>query len=238
MFNEGILDNEKNGFDNLRILTAYYYKLRNMWVEDEKKLVESSDYRELYKSNAIDLLNKYKTSTNENLDLAKMDIEQNNIDFYAAVALGSKNLGSYYPSENYSRFRAAMNSIIINSFKEKNELITAGSSIDEPVETIINYWYLFESGDQNFNPGLYLCDYFKSEYSLVSIKRMILHAGTSYYLLKETFKIHSQNSFIPNEPEMGEVSNLVQLNASYSYRFLLSEETRFAAFITFSLMGG
>jgi hypothetical protein len=240
LFDEGIQDNDLNGLNNLRLLTAYFYQERNFWLKNEKQIVTRSKYLDSYKQNALNILDSYFRRITEDLGPAKMDIDKNLVDFYAAIALGAENLGNYDSSLDYSNYRAGYNAVIINSFVEKKELLKKGFSIDEPIEKVMEYWYLFpnDNGEDKFSPGSYFMEYFGSKYSVVDFSRIGLYVGSSFFHLKETINVNSQDSFISSEPLLGEVSNSTLINIAASYRFLLAENIGPASFFTIAISAG
>lgn len=240
LFDEGIQDNDLNGLNNLRLLTAYFYQERNFWLKNEKQIVTRSKYLDSYKQNALNILDSYFRRITEDLGPAKMDIDKNLVDFYAANALGAENLGNYDSSLDYSNYRAGYNAVIINSFIEKKELLKKGVSIDEPIEKIMEYWYLFpnDNGEDKFSPGSYFMEYFGSKYSVEDFSKIGFYVGSSFYHLKETIDIISENSIIPGETLLGKINNSNLINISASYRFLLSENIGPAYFFTIAINAG
>jgi hypothetical protein len=240
LFDNGIKDNGLNGLDNLKLLTVYYYKERNKWIENEKNVIAKSSFNESYKNNSIGLLEDYLTEIVDSLELAQMNLEKNFIDYFAAIAMGTENLGDFSPTVDYSINRIGSQEIIINSYIEKTNWIKNEKLLDEPVEKILDYWYLFPNETQNnkFYVSDYLLEYYKSLYSTKSFDLNSAYLGASFFYLKEELDVSSSNSQISSDLVFGRIKNATQINFSFNRKFLFSENLSPFSFFTTGLMAG
>lgn len=240
LFDKGIKDNKLNGLDNLKWLTVYYYNKRNNWIEKEKSIIAKSGFNERFKNNAIELLEDYLTDITDSLGLAEMKLEKNLIDYYSAIALGAENLTVYNPEMDYSTNLLGAQEIIVNSYIERTEWIRNEKLTDQPVEKIMDYWYLFPNEIQTnkFFVSDYLLEYYNSLYSAKSFKLSGVYLGASFFYLKEELNVNTVNSQISSDLAFGQIKNAAQINFSFMHKVLLAENLSPFSFISIGLMAG
>lgn len=240
LFDNGIKDNDLNGLNNLKLLTAYYYNERNKWIENEKNAIARSSFIESYKNNSIELLENYLTEIMDSLELAQMNLEKNFIDYFAAIVFGAENLGDFNPTVDYSANRIGSQEIIIDSYIEKSNLIKSEKLLDEPVEKILDYWYLFpnETRNNKFYVSDYFLEYYKSLYSSKSFDLNSVYLGASFFYLTEELNAYTSNPEISSDLAFGKIKSATQIIFSFNHKFLFSENLSPLSFFTIGLIAG
>lgn len=105
MFDEGIKDNVQNGLNNLRLQTIEYIQQRNRWIDKEKEIINNTSFALAYKIKAVDFISDFYSEIIDTNIKADYSLEQNYVDYYSTIALGTKNLGDYNPSEDYTKVK-------------------------------------------------------------------------------------------------------------------------------------
>lgn len=79
---------------------------------------------------------------------------------------------------------------------------------DEPIEKIMNYWYLFSNKTLNtkFYMSDYLLEYFSSLYSAKSFNLSGVYLGASFSYVKEELIVITENSQISSDLTFGKTN--------------------------------
>jgi hypothetical protein len=234
LFNEGVKDNELNGLNNLRMQTVEYYQNKNRWIEKEKQRINNSSYSPFYKSKAIEFISEYYSEIIDTNIKAVYDLNPNYVDYFSAIALGTNNLGDYNPSIDYTKSKKAIEKVIKDSQIEKLESIVNDVEVIEPLENILNYWYLFPNdGYKNeFVLSEIILKYYQSEHCLTGFLSNEILFGINFFQIKEEIDIKSSGSIIPNDQILGDVKNATQFNLSFNHKIFLADNLTPFSFIT------
>lgn len=234
LFDEGIRDNKLNGFNNLRLQTVEYYQKRNKWIEKEKERINNSSCYPMYKLEAVEFFEDLYSEIIDTNIKADYGLNQNYVDYFSAIALGTKNLGDYDPSIDYTKSKNAIEKVIKDSQIEKLESLKNNVEIIEPIENILNYWYLFPN--DVLNKDLVVSDlllkYIESVYKFENLSINEIFLGANFYQFPEKLDINSSGSQIPEGSYLGEMKNNNSLNITVNHKFMFSDYYRLFSFIT------
>ena len=240
LFDEGIRDNELNGFNNLRLQTLEYYNKRNTWIENGKEIINRSSYSSNYKIKAIDVISEFYTEVRDTNIKADYNLDKNYVDYFATIALGSQNIGNYNPGTDYSKSRSSIEKIFKDNQTEKINFIGTKDDLVEPVDDIMNYWYLFPNNDvkKDFIVTDLLLKYFESKYNISDLPLNDIFIGLSFFQIKEEMDIKSSGNIIPNNLVLGNIKNATQLNLTFNKKFMIKDNLVPFAFLSVGLGGG
>ena len=232
-FNDGIKDNNLNGLNNLKLITAYFYKERNKWIENEINKISVSNFNENYKNQAINFLEDYFTEITDNLDAATLDLNKNLTEYYTSIALGKDDLGNYDESTDYSKVKRTMEEIVLERYKNSLKRLVDQGPMDVSDVQIINYWYIFneDNKDQSAFTTTYLLNYFKSAYSTKNLKLNSLLLGPSFFFLEEKGDVKFNQPTNSTEINLISIRKKAQLDLQFKHKFVLSDELKTFSFI-------
>ena len=239
LFNQGIKDNNENGLNNLNLITAHFYKMRNVWVKNQQQIISISEYNNNYKNISIDFLENYYSEIADSLDKPQLFIDNNLVDYYALSALGIQNISEYNPQINYSKERDRVQSDIVEEYLKKLNKLSGEESVDEPIEKIIDYWFLFNenSSDQKNLTANYILHYFSSLYSVKKLNLNTILIGATYYFLEDGIDIEFDQPSNSTKFNIGSISKRAQFDFQVSHKFPLKDELSILSFLNLGFSG-
>lgn len=237
LFDEGIKDNVQNGLNNLRLQTIEYIQQRNRWIDKEKEIINNTSFALAYKIKAVDFISDFYSEIIDTNIKADYSLEQNYVDYYSTIALGTKNLGDYNPSEDYTKSKNAIEKLIREMQIEKLDYIKSEEKTFEPVENILNYWYLFPNyGSKNdFAVSDLLLKYIESLYHFENLPGNEIFVGVNFFQVQEKLNINSSGSTIPKGVFLGDMKNNNQISLILNHRIMFSEYYQLFSFVTFGI---
>lgn len=240
LFDQGIQDNDLNGLNNLRMITIEYYQKRNKWIDKEKEIIEKTSYSSEYKIKAINFISGFYIEIKDTNGKADYYLDQNFVDYYSAIALGTQNLGEYNFNVDYTKSKNAIEKIIRDSRIERVASIGTKDQELEPIVDLLNYWYLFSNDNQSndFVVSDLLLKYFESEYNLNDFPLNEIFIGINFFQIKEHLDIKSSGNIIPNDLIIGDVKNSTQLNLSFNYKIMMNDNLKPFSFFTLGFGAG
>lgn len=234
LFDEGVRDNELNGRNNLRLQTSESYQKRNKWIENEIERINRSSYYPMYKLEAIKFFDDFYSEVIDTNVKAVYGLNPNYVNYFSSIALGTKNLGEYKPDTDYTKSKNAIEKGIKDLQFEKMESIKNNIEIIEPLENILNNWYLFPNDGLEGDLGLsdLLLKHIESLYKFENLYGNEIFFGVSYYQIQEKLDINSSGSLIPEGTHLGEMKNNNQISLMVNHKFMFSDYYKLFSFLT------
>lgn len=240
LFDEGIQDNDLNGLNNLRMLTVEYYQKRNNWIDKEKEIIENTLYSSEYKIKAVNFISGFYSEIKDTNGKADYNLDKNYVDYFSSIALGTQNLDVYNFTVDYTKSKNAIEKFIRDSQIERVASIGTKDQELEPIENLLNYWYLFPNDDQSYDFVVsdLVLKYFESEYNLNNFPLSEIFIGINFFQIKEHLDIKSSGNIIPNDLIIGDVKNSTQLNLSLNYKIMMNDNLKPFSFFTIGFGAG
>lgn len=237
LFDEGVKDNDKNGFNNLRLQTLEYYQKRNKWLDNEKEIIQNSPYSSSYKIKTSEIIDDLHSAIIDTNVKAIYDLDRNYIDYFSAIALGTQNLGDYNLTTNYTKSKNGIEKVIRDDQIEKLNYIGNDVELIGPIETILNYWYLFPNDDlkEDFVLSDLLLKYVESFYRFDNLSKNEIFFGINFFQIQEILNINSSGSTIPEGAFLGEMKTRNQISLIVNHKFIFSDYYRLFSFVTFGI---
>jgi hypothetical protein len=239
LFNQGIKDNNENGLNNLNLITAHYYKMRNVWIKNQLQTISTLEYNTNYKNLSLDFLGNYYSEIADSLNKPQLFLDTNLVDYYAVLAFGMQNLDEYNPQLNYSKERNRVQNEIVEGYQNKLNRLRSEENVDEPIETIIDYWFLFNENSTNQENLVsnYLVEYFSSLYSIEKLNLNTILIGATYYFLEEGIDIEFNQPSNSTKSIIGSISKTAQLDFQISHKFPLKNELSILSLLNLGITG-
>ncbi len=239
LFNLGIKDNNENGLNNLNLITAHFYKMRNVWVRNQQQIISTIEYNNNYKNLSHDLLENYYSEIADSLDKPQLFIDSNLVDYNALFAFGIQNPVEYNQQFDYSKERNKVQNDIIEEYQSKMNKLRSEANIDEPIEKVINYWFLFneDSTDKKNLIANYILDYFSSLYSVRKLNLNTILIGATYYFLEDGIDIEFDQPSNSTKFNIGSISKTAQFDFQVSHKFPLKNELSILSFLNLGFSG-
>lgn len=134
LFNLGIKDNNENGLNNLNLITAHFYKMRNVWVRNQQQIISTIEYNNNYKNLSLWFVRKLLFWNCWLIDKPQLFIDSNLVDYNALFAFGIQNPVEYNQQFDYSKERNKVQNDIIEEYQSKMNKLRSEANIDEPIE--------------------------------------------------------------------------------------------------------
>ncbi len=239
LFNLGIKDNNENGLNNLNLIAAHYFKMRNVWIKNQKQFISTMECDNNYKKLTLDFLGNYYSEIADSLNKPQLFLDNNLVDYYALLALGMQNLDEYNPQLNYSKERNRVQNDIVEGYQNKLNRLRSDENVDEPIEKIIDYWFLFNenSPDQGNLISNYLVDYFSSLYSIEKLNLNTILIGATYYFLEDGIDIEFDQPSNSTKFNIGSISKTAQFDFQVGHKFPLKDELSILSFLNLGFSG-
>lgn len=237
LFDDGMKDNDKNGLNNLRLQTLEYYQKRNKWIDNEKEIIKNSISSSSYKIKTNEIISDYYSAIIDTTVKAIYNLDRNYVDYFSAIALGTQNLGDYSLTTDYTKIKNAIEKVIRDNQIEKLNYIGNDVELIGPIETILNYWYLFPNNDlkEDFVVSDLLLKHIELFYKFDNLSENEIFLGINFFQIQEKLNINSSGSTIPEGAFLGEMKTNNQISLIVNHKFMLSDYYRLFSFVTFGI---
>jgi hypothetical protein len=235
LFIQGIKDNNENGLNNLNLITAHYYNMRNEWIRNQQQVITYITFNNNYKELSIDFLENFYVEIADSLNQPELYLDKNIVDYYALFAFDDQIIEKYDSHIDYSPERNKIQENILEDYiKELNE--RGKNRPEEFLEKLIDHWYLFDENLANQKIiSDYILNYFSSLYSIDKLSVNTLYIGATYFVLNDGIDIKFNQPINSTENIIGSLSKTVLVDLDISHKFPLKDELSILSFLNIGL---
>jgi hypothetical protein len=239
-FGKKNFNNNVNGFWHAALLAKEKAKLRNVWLDEQMKIVKEKYLYSLHYSRINSDLKEYYTEiaeSNVNISLEEPEYDKNLDNFYQYIYYSKKEGMKYDNNVDYSSMNLKAKEEVLSSIDADWVAVSTDYRVEKEdfVVNVLNNWNVMrERKDKTPDVPKYLSDYYDNIYSMSRLNRFGIKGGVVQYVFDNATDISKFDN--GEQIDIGKITETQKMFLSFNYNLPINNLKSVFSYFNFSLI--